>query len=167
MLAQFGTWNAAPASFYTEGASSDYPTAGAVPGRDGVNSFVNATEGFTWSLDSFHFSNNYLVFTPRQDLGPTTQLNISINFPFPPGVGAATALVFSPAGISVVPIPLDGNGDALPTPVQFDPTVSKVVVVITNAGNRFICNQDLIFSCSGLPLDDWLNSEFVITAQAS
>ena len=64
--------------------------------------------------------------------------------------------------MTVTPIPLDANGDGGPVSVGFDPSVSKVVVVITNAGGRFVCNQDQIFSCSGLPLDD-LNG-FVVTA---
>ena len=33
--------------------------------------------------------------------------------------------------------------------------------MVTNAGNRFVCNQGTIFSCSGNPIDDYLNGEFV------
>ena len=147
MLALFGAWNTSPASFYTEGVR--YPTAGAIAGNNnGANTF-----------GMFHFSNDYVVFTP----GPgNTLLNVTIDFP--PGVGAATVVLFSPAGVTVTPIPLDANGHGGPVQVGFDPTVSKVVVVITNAGGRFVCNQDQIFSCSGLPLDD-LNG-FVVTAAA-
>jgi hypothetical protein len=163
MLALFGSWNAAPASFYTEGVL--YPTAGAVPGRDGVSSTLDTLEGVTWNAAMLHLSNDYLVFTP----GPAaTTLNISLNFPS--GVGAATVIVFDAAGSpTVASIPLDANGDAaVPVAFPFAPGAqSKVVLVITNAGNRFTCSQQTIFSCSGLPLDDYLSSElFVVTAQA-
>ena len=112
----------------------------------------------------FHFSNDYVVFTP---VPGNTLLAVTIDFP--PGVGAATVVSFSAAGVTVTPIPLDANGHGGPISVGFDPVtppaVSKVVVVITNAGGRFVCNQDQIFSCSGLPLDD-LNG-FVVTAAAT
>lgn len=162
MLALFGTWNAAPASFYTEGTL--YPVAGAVPGRDGVDSFLNAGVGIVWSFDSLHLSNNYLVFTPGSG---TTTLSISINFP--PGVGVATVIWYDAAGNgTATTILLDGNGDATtPVAFPFSPgAVSKVVVVITNAGNQFVCNQKKIYSCSGNPLHDYVNNEWVITAQA-
>ncbi len=147
MLALFGAWNASPASFYTEGVR--YPTAGAIAGNNnGPNTF-----------GMFHFSNDYVAFTP----GPGNTLDVTIDFP--PGVGAATVVSFSPAGVTATPIPLDANGHGGPVSVGFDPlSVSKVVVVITNAGGRFVCNQGQIFSCSGLPLDDL--DGFVVTAAA-
>jgi hypothetical protein len=165
MLAQFGSWNAAPASFYTEGASSHYPTAGAVPGRDGANSFLNAGDATGWDFSSLHLSNDYLVFTPGSSPTPTT-LSIGINFP--PGVGAATVVNFDAAGTPVATlIPLDANGDAAPVAFPFAAGVqSKLVVVITNAGNQFICNQGTIFSCSGVPQNDF-PSGFLITANAT
>jgi hypothetical protein len=146
MLALFGTWNTSPATFYTEGVR--YPTAGAVPGiNNGTNTF-----------GMFHFSNDYVVFTP---VPGNTSLDVTIDFP--PGVGAATVVSFSAAGVTATAVPLDANGHGGPVSVWFDPlAVSKVVVVITNAGGRFVCNQDLIFSCSGLPLDDL--DGFVVTA---
>ena len=67
--------------------------------------------------------------------------------------------------MTATPIPLDANGHGGPVSVGFDPlSVSKVVVVITNAGGRFVCNPGQIFSCSGLPLDDL--DGFVVTAAA-
>jgi len=165
MLAQFGVWNAAPASFYTEGASAAYPTAGAVPGRDGVNSNVEAGEQITANLAMLHFSNDYLVFTPGTVLPPTA-LNVTIDFL--PGVGAATAIWFGTDGtVNQLPIALDGNGDGALSGVPFVvATVSKVVVVLTNSGGRFTCNQRTIFSCSGIPLDDYPTG-FIVTAQAT
>jgi hypothetical protein len=150
MLAQFGAWNTSPATFYTEGVR--YPTAGAIAGNNnGANPFA-----------MFHFSNDYVVFTP----GPAN-VSLAVMIDFPPGVGAATAVSFSTAGVvSVTLIPLDANGNGSLPPIPFDPVnVSKVVVVITNAGGRFICNQATIFSCEGVALDDLPG--FVVTATAT
>ena len=93
-------------------------------------------------------------------------LNIGINFP--PGVGAATVVNFDAAGNPVATlIPLDANGDAAPVAFPFAAGVqSKLVVVITNAGNQFICNQATVFSCSGLPQNDY-SSGFNIMASAT
>jgi hypothetical protein len=160
MLALFGSWNAAPASFYTEGASSHYPTAGAFPGGA-----LDSGGSATWDFGMFHLSNDYVAVTPGT-LAPPTALNLTINFP--PGAGAATAVRFGTDGsVTLLPIPLDANGDTpTPFPVAFDATTSKVVVVVTNPGIRFVCNQQTIFSCSGVSLDDWANG-FIVTANAS
>jgi hypothetical protein len=151
MLALFGTWNTSPASFYTEGAR--YPIAGAFPGNPGgLNQF-----------SMYHFSNDYAVFTP----GATTNLALTIDFP--PGVSAATVVSFSTAGaVTATLIPLDANGDGSLPVIPFDPVnVSKVIVVITNSGGRFICNQETIFSCAGVSLDDYLGGQFMFTATAT
>ncbi len=152
MLALFGAWNTSPATFYTEGVR--YPTAGAIPGN-------SPSTGSPNPFGMFHFSNDYVAFTPVP-----TNTNLALAIDFPPGVGAATVVSFSTAGaVSVTPIPLDVNGDGSPPIVLFDATVSKVVVVITNAGGRFICNQSQIYSCSGVPLDD--QNGFNVTATAT
>ena len=54
---------------------------------------------------------------------------------------------------------LDGTGNGgLAAPITFDSTVSKVVVVVTNASTRFThCFSDQkppFFSCFGQPRDD-------------
>ena len=56
-----------------------------------------------------------------------------------------------------------------PVPViPFDPVnVSKVVLVITNSGGNFVCNQGTDFSCEGVALDDQLSGQFMFTATAA
>jgi hypothetical protein len=158
MLAQFGAWNASPATFYTEGAL--YPTAGAFPGGT-----LNAGQQAIGPWSMLHLSNDYLGFTPGTTAPPET-LTFQLNFPS--GVAAATAVQFTAAGaVNVFPITLDANGDGT-LPVGFTTgLVSKVILVVTNAGNRFVCNRGTIFSCAGNPIDDYLNGEFQITATAS
>ncbi len=93
-------------------------------------------------------------------------LTLTINFPS--GVGAATAVQFAATGaVTPIPIALNANGDGQLLITPFDAGVSKIVVVVTNAGNRFICNQGTIFSCAGNPLDDYLNQEFVVDVAAT
>jgi hypothetical protein len=92
---------------------------------------------------------------------------LAVTIDFPPGVGAATVVSFSTTGAvsMLASIPLDANGDGSFPGIPFDPAnVSKVVVVITNAGGRFTCNQATIFSCEGVALDDLPG--FVVTASA-
>ena len=156
MLALFGSWNAAPASFYTEGAR--YPTAGAIPGRDGTTRTGRA-EGVTWGLEHRSTSRTTTSSSPAARR-LRRLLTVTINFPS--GVGAATAVQFAATGaVTPIPIALNANGDGQLLVTPFDASVSKIVVVVTNAGNRFVCNQGTIFSCSGNPLDDYLNGEFV------
>jgi hypothetical protein len=158
MLAQFGSWNAAPASFYTEGVR--YPTAGAFPGGA-----LNAGDSANAPWSMLHLSNDYLVFTRGTVMAPSF---LTVTIDFPSGVGAATAVQFAATGaVTPIPIALDANGDGVLLNTPFDAGVSKIVVVITNAGNRFVCNQGTIFSCSGDPIDDYVSGEFGLTATAS
>ena len=155
MLAQFGSWNVAPASFYAEGAR--YPTAGVFPGGT-----LNAPQAVTWDFGMFHLSNDYVAVTPG------AALTLTLTIDFPPGAGAATAVRFGTDGsVTLLPIPLNANGDGLLAVPFAATTTSKVVVVVTNPGIRFVCRQGTVFSCSGSPIDDYLSGEFVITADAA
>ncbi len=164
MLAQFGSWNAAPASFYTEGVR--YPTAGAIPGRDGtsIRTWTRPRESRGASTRST--SRTTTSSSPAARPTPPNFLTVTINFPS--GVGAATAVQFAATGaVTPIPIALNANGDGQLLITPFDAGVSKIVVVVTNAGNRFVCNQGTIFSCSGNPIDDYLNDEFVVDVAAT
>ncbi|HYM64152.1 MAG TPA: MXAN_6640 family putative metalloprotease [Gaiellaceae bacterium] len=152
----FGIWNTTPSAFYSEG--SLYPAAGAM--RHALAPGVP----FPGDYAMYHMSNDYVEFVPQ---GPTTGLTITVNFPSPPYLPAATALVYSTAGLAEAPIVLDANGDGTSGLLSFDPaSVSKVVLVLTNAGTRFSCWKGRALSCAGDPLDD-LSSGFAFTATAS
>ena len=111
MLAQFGAWNASPATFYTEGAL--YPTAGAIPG--GVGGSLGPEHGRRSSRGTWACSTSRTT-TSSSRRGLTRQrLNFQINFPS--GVGAATAVQFTTTGaVNVFPIALNANGDGTSLP---------------------------------------------------
>ena len=89
-----------------------------------------------------------------------SSLDIDANFPSPATSPRATVLSFdSGGGFVQQQITLDMNGDGPVTGLTFDSTVTKVVVVVTNASTRFTqCFTDFknapFFSCAGKPQDD-------------
>ena len=116
---------------------------------------VNGGTGGSADLGLTHMSNDYWFFKPGT--GATT-FDVDANFPSAVTSPRATVLSFDTGGnITETEITLDGNGDGgLAAPITFDSTVSKVVIVVTNASTRFTnCNTDFqnppFFSCAGQP----------------
>jgi hypothetical protein len=150
---QFGVANAAPAAWYRDGAL--FKTR---PGQKyTVNTVAGGGSG-TADQGMTHMSNDYWFFTPGT--GADT-FDVDANFPSAVTSPRATVLSFDLGGaISETEIVLDGTGGGgLAAPITFDSTVSKVVVVVTNASTRFTqCNTDFdnppFFSCAGKPRDD-------------
>ena len=150
---QFGVANAAPAAWYRNGASfqtraGQKYTANTIPG----GSSGPADLGMT------HMSNDYWFFKPGT--GADT-FDLDANFPSAVTSPRATVLSFDTGGsITETEVTLSGTGDGgLVAPITFDSTVSKVVVVVTNASTRFTqCGTDdqnpPFFSCFGKPQDD-------------
>ena len=102
-------------------------------------------------------SNDYWFFKPGT--GADT-FDVDANFPSAVTSPRATVLSFDLGGaITETEIVLDGTGNGgLAAPITFDSTVSKVVVVVTNASTRFTqCGTDQnppFFSCFGVAQDD-------------
>jgi hypothetical protein len=150
---QFGVANAAPAAWYKDGAQFNTRA-----GQAYANTALDAGSSYNKDRGMTHMSNDYWVIRPGT--GAST-LDIDANFPGADTSPRATVLSF-PTGGGIVEqeIALDGSGDgSLPSPITFDSTVSKVVVVVTNASTRFTqCNTDFnnppFFSCFGKPQDD-------------
>jgi hypothetical protein len=151
---QFGAANAAPAAWYRDGDLFNTRAGQAYP-----VSTVDAGASGPANLKMTHMSNDYWFFKP----GPSaTTLDIDAHFPSGvPGEGA-TVLSFDTGGALVdeQEIALDGLGDGSLAGVTFDDsTLSKVIVVVTNASTRFTqCGSDQkfapFFSCFGKPQDD-------------
>src|SRR4029079_18502854 len=149
----FGVANAAPAAWYRSGAS--FQT------RAGQKYTVNTVAGGSSGpadLEMKHMSNDYWFFKPGA--GADT-FDVDANFPSAVTSPRATVLSFDSGGsITETEITLNGTGDGgLVAPIAFDSTVSKVVVVVTNASTRFTqCGTDTdnppFFSCAGEPRDD-------------
>ena len=149
---QFGVANAAPAAWYKDGA---------LFGTRAAQSYPNSPLGvgaFTADTKMTHMSNDYWVMHPGT--GAST-LDVDANFPSAITSPRATVLSFpSSGGIVEQEIALNGTGDGgLPSPIAFDGTVNKVIIVVTNASTRFTqCNTDFqkppFYSCAGKPRDD-------------
>jgi hypothetical protein len=156
---QFGVANAAPAAWYKDGAQ--FHTRA---GQQYTNNPLDA--GFSYPADTkmTHMSNDYWVISPGS--GAST-LDVDADFPSALTSPRATVLSFDSGGAIVEQeVALDGNGDgSLPTPITFDNSVARVVIVVTNASTRFTqCNTDFdnppFFSCFGKPQDDSASTNY-------
>jgi hypothetical protein len=162
---QFGVANAAPAAWYKDGAL--FKT------RAGQAYTVNPLDGGSArsaDLKMTHMSNDYWFFKPGTG---ASALDIDADFPSAVTSPRATVLSFDSGGAIVEQeIALDGNGDgSLPSPITFDSSIAKVVVVVTNASTRFTqCNTDFnnppFFSCFGKPQDDSTSKNYKLDLSA-
>jgi hypothetical protein len=164
LFRRFGAANADPTAFYRDGAL--YTKAGS-----------NATSypvyplppGGTVPMGMYHMSNDYVRVAP--DAGANA-LTIDIDFPGSPFTPRASVLVYDKTGTLVAndEIGLDGDGNSIApyTVNSFSTTtVSKVIVVLTNAGSRFTCHRGTTLSCGGNPRDDSSSADYSITFNVS
>lgn len=162
LLRRFGVANAAPKSFYKDGA--------AFGTRAAKNYTIKTLPGDTSAgKEMLHMSNNYV---PVAQSGSVTSLQVSADFPSGvPGLGA-TVLRFASNGALTLtePIVLNGSGNGTSTNFSFT-TGDKVVVVVTNGSTRFTnCFTDdtpPTFSCSGVPTDDFVGPAFQLNFDVS
>jgi hypothetical protein len=116
----------------------------------------------SYSIPMGHLSNDYYMFTPP---GGTTHLNLTVTMSGPETNPRASAVVIRTTGIDG-PTPLSS---ATPQPIPIDPTVTGVLLVLSNGSTRFIgCDTDLVppfFSCFGFPVDDTVS--FAVDAKTS
>lgn len=114
------------------------------------------------SIPMGHLSNDYYMFTPPG--GTTTHLNLAVTMSGPETNPRASAIVLRPTG-NDPPVPLSASATSIP----FDPSVSGVLLVLSNGSTRFLgCDTDLVppfFSCYGFPADD--NVFFAVSATPS
>jgi len=111
-------------------------------------------------------ANDYVRIRPDT---AAAHLSINIDFPASPATPRATVVVFSTGGgVTETEISLNSNGDGSSGSMPFtQAAVSKVVVVVTNAGTRFQCNKGTNFSCRGNPLDDSSSQDYNLTFSVS
>jgi hypothetical protein len=162
---QFGVANVAPATWYKDG--------GAFKTRAGQAYTINTIDsgpGSSADLKMTHMSNDYWFFKPGAG---TTTLDVDADFPGSLMSPRATVLSFDTGGALVAQqeIVLDGSGAGSLAGLTFDSTVSKVVVVVTNASTRFTqCNTDFdnppFFSCFGEPRDDSTSKNYKLDLSA-
>jgi hypothetical protein len=149
-FADFGVWNARPAKFYDEGGA--YPSAPV--SRSATLTGAAPSMSSTAKLD--HLTNRFVVARRGSGLRADARLRVIVNGPSYGTGPEASVVVIRKSGAArsrVVALNTAGNGAVT---VAFDPTVSRVVVITTNASTRYRdCYQDLTpFACfGGVPLD--------------
>jgi hypothetical protein len=151
LFRQFGVWNFAPAAFYKDGSLFNTSAA-----RNTTNYPVNQlnprVQPYEPGTVMFHMSNDYFKLKPGNSAASIT---IDVHFPASPYTPQATALVYDQNGVPTANKITLVNGEGSLGPIAFSTgTVTKIVLVFTNAGTRFNCNQGTPLSCRGTPLDD-------------
>jgi hypothetical protein len=149
-FADFAVWNDRPAKFYEEGDA--YPSAPV--SRSATLTRATPSMSSTAKLD--HLTNRSVVARRGSGLRADARLRVTVNGP-PNRTGPEASVVVirksGAASSKVVALNTAGNGTVT---VAFDTTVSRVVVITTNASTRYRdCYQDLTpFACfGGVPLD--------------
>jgi hypothetical protein len=161
----FDQWLALPKAQYEEGAYYPAPTV--------TKSFVLTRTSpsipkTTQTLS--HMSQAFFVVRPGKGVAPAAKLRIALNGPAGTFAAASALVVSSGAPVQYVPFALDANGDGHAVVPFGRGTVTKVMLVLTNAGHRFTnCSSPGVtltpWSCSGVPHDD--HQPYVFTARTA
>jgi hypothetical protein len=156
-FADFGVWNARPARFYDEGSA--YPTAPVA--RTATLTGGAPSMASTAKLD--HLTNRSVAVRRGAGVAANARLRVTVNGPSYGTGPEATVLVIRKSGAAFARIvTLNTAGDGAVT-VVFDSTVSRVIVVTTNASTRYTnCFADQTpFACfGGVPLDQNMTYRF-------
>jgi hypothetical protein len=149
-FADFAVWNDRPAKFYDEGGA--YPQAPV--SRSATLTPAAKSMSSTARLD--HLTNRFVVARRGSGLRAGARLRVTVNGPPDRTWPEASVVVIRKSGAAssrVVALNAAGNGTVR---LAFDSSVSRVVVITTNASTRYRdCYQDLTpFACfGGVPLD--------------
>ena len=156
-FADFGVWNARPAKFYDEGSA--YPTAPVA--RTATLTGGAPSMASTAKLD--HLANRHVAVRRGSGVAANARLRVTVNGPAYGTGPEATVLVIRKSGAAFSRIvTLNTAGDGAVT-VVFDSTVSRVIVVTTNASTRYTnCFSDQTpFACfGGVPRDQNMTYRF-------
>ncbi len=148
-FAAFGVVNYVPTSFYSEG--KEFPKS-PLTRSFALTKAKPAIGSQRLVLD--HLTNRYVSFAPGAGVGRAARLTVSIDLPEATRGSDASVISFERSGPRVQRLSLDILGQASITVPFGRGTVSRVVLVLTNASGRFVCFQRTRFSCQGRPLDD-------------
>ncbi len=148
-FAAFGANNAAPSSFYEEGAAYPVPPVA----RQATLANGRLTSAGEVRLD--HLTTWYAAFRPGPGSGPTARLRVMLDLPRRGRGAEATLVLVSRSGArTLIPFALDAAGDGARTVSFARSKVATVLLVLTNASERFLCWHATNLSCQGAPLDD-------------
>jgi hypothetical protein len=145
----FAIWNFLPSRYYREGKT--WPSA---PVARTATLAPHGTTRGAYALD--HLSSRYVAFVPGKGAGARAKLAVSVDLPSVANGSSAAVIVQRRSGAPLVQtLRLSLAGDATVTLPFGRGAVRRVVLVLTNASDRFQCGLPLtVFSCRGRPLDD-------------
>ena len=166
VFARFGEANRHPADSYAEGAEQDYPTAPAVAGWTLTADKRSTGEKVATMA---HMTNYTVTFTPGNDLGGGDWvLRIPVNAPDYARGSRAQVSVIANDGTRVRRwVELDKSGNGVATAKFRKGQVKRVELTLTNAGQRYRCNQGTYLSCQGTSRDNGLKTYFRATVTKS
>ncbi|MDX6591417.1 MAG: hypothetical protein QOJ13_613 [Gaiellales bacterium] len=146
----FAVWNRIPSVTYTEGAAYPAPSASIShtlgPGK-------KATGWVQAKLN--HLTSFYAALKPGPSASTKGHVTVRVDAP-PVGWGSqARAIVFLKTGdVRVKPFALSSTGDGQLRLGFGRGVVTRVVVIMSNASQRYKCWQSTSVSCQGTPLDN-------------
>lgn len=138
-FADFGAVNAKPSAFYTEGSQA--PTFYKNAPREKTHTLGAAVTGSVTNAD--HLTNRYISFRPQDGTAATEKLTVSVNMSNTANGSRATLVAFPTGGgaATFTPMTLSADGAGQQTIDDFG-SMTEVVLVLTNASNRFTgCNK--------------------------
>lgn len=102
-----------------------------------------------------HLATAYEVLVPPAGQAAGSTLQLAVDLPDPDtGARAAVVVIGSDGSASRPAVPVDAKG-AGSVLVDFDPaTVEKVVLILSNSSDRYLCNRGTTFTCAGTSRDD-------------
>jgi hypothetical protein len=151
LFTRFAVVNRDPASFYVEGGTYDYPTAP----TSARYSLGRAASTGRRSTKLRHLASRYYAFAPARNGSRSATLKVSVDLPSLVRRPSATLLVRFKDGTSAVrPIRLGARGNGARRVSFGRGTVRRVVLVLTNASVRMLCNRGTEYSCRGVGRDD-------------
>ena len=159
VFARFGEANRHPADAYAEGLEQSYPRVPPVA----TYSLSTSTRSVSEKVATMaHMTNYTIVFRPDASLGGADwRLRVPVNAPDRARGSRAQLSVVRTDGTrtrSFVSLDRRGNGVAR-APFRAG-TIARVELTVTNAGQRYRCNQGTRLSCRGTSRDDGLKTYF-------
>lgn len=150
LYARFGEANRHPESAYEEG--KHYPT---VPLKERFTLSGDQPQIAEHKATMPHLTNFSVGFDPGAGIGKRWRLALKVDGPRAKrGSYAQASVVRTDGSRKVVPIKLDGEGRG-GRKVSFDvDRDARVELTMTNAGTRFRCGQQTIYSCAGKSRDN-------------
>jgi hypothetical protein len=146
----FAVWNRIPAKRYSEG--SFYPVAPS-SGSFALGTSHRTTGWLTVKLK--HLTSVYATLVPSTSASTTGHVTVQVDGPIIGWGPEARLIVTTKAGAVTMKRFVLSNAGAGQLRVAFGRgAIKSVVVVMSNASQRYVCFQDTALSCQGMPLDD-------------